>query len=129
VAHTNNEHDGKAVSDAVLNRFQTLNHILQSKAFQEAKNQLESKKLAGDQQQETALNLTVKQEKPSGEERNQSPYYKLAEEWKKGEQLLESQPHALLNGVQEDPVAMETESQELTDNEKVDKTLFFLIDC
>ncbi|XP_053379356.1 uncharacterized protein LOC123526841 isoform X2 [Mercenaria mercenaria] len=83
------------ISSVAFQRFQTLNRVLQSDAFQAAKNQLEKKKTLvknGDSQDDTSspLNLIVKPPKPENSNlsnESHQQYFRLAEEWKKGEQL------------------------------------------
>lgn len=87
--------ENSSISSIAFQRFQTLNRVLQSDAFQAAKSQLEKKKTVlktSDKADETVnpLNLIVKQPKSdcsnlSTESHQQ--YFKLAEEWRKGEQL------------------------------------------
>ena len=127
--------DGVKMSDENLlasipsfERFQTLNRILQSDAFQAAKSQLEMKKLQlekGDQSQEMALNLTMKPTGSSHESskitvkeeeiENQTSYFRLMQEWKENQSTAGA---CYQNGHVEEDVE-ETDSEELTDNEKV----------
>ena len=105
-------------------RFQTLNKILQSEAFQAAKQQLENSWNQSQSQagfQASALNLT-KKEPETGT--NQLDHTRLLEEWRKGGQLQEFQQQfhvkkeSLPNGHSEDMDFM-LSGDALTKNEKV----------
>ena len=105
-------------------RFQTLNKILQSEAFQAAKQQLENSWNQSASQagfQSTALNLT-KKEPETGTD--QLDHTRLLEEWRKGGQLQEFQQQfnvkkeSLPNGHQEEGEFTLT-GEALTKNEKV----------
>ena len=112
-------------------RFQTLNKILQSEAFQAAKQQLEnswnqSQSQARYQHQTSALNLT-KKEPEAGP---QLDHTQLLEEWRKGGQLQQFQQfhvkkEGLPNGHADDTDSIMSE-ESLTKNEKV---YFFLLNC
>lgn len=103
-------------------RFQTLNKILQSEAFQAAKQQLEN---SWNQQQSqagfqtSALNLTKKEP----DEGPKLDHNRLLEEWRKGGQLQEFQKfhvktESLPNGHADDAGLMKS-GESLTKNEKV----------
>lgn len=91
--------DNGHISSFAFQRIQTLNRVLQSDAFQAAKNQLEKKKLIsknGDEVNDALapLNLIVKppkveDESVSGDSHEQ--YFRLAAEWKQGGEQLSSE--------------------------------------
>ncbi|KAH3818492.1 hypothetical protein DPMN_120213 [Dreissena polymorpha] len=88
-----------SISSTAYQRLQTLSHIIQSEAFQNAKNQLEKKPIGqwNGHGEDTALNLSKKTIVPSTRENNdqQQCYFKLAEAWRNGISLG---PSDLLNG-------------------------------
>ena len=111
-----------ATANIDFKRFQTLNKILQSEAFQAAKQQLEISRNQSQSQagcQTAALNLTKKE----AEAGNQLDHTRLLEEWRKGGQLQEFQQfhvkkEGLPNGHPDDGDFM-LSGEVLTKNEKV----------
>lgn len=131
--------DSSAISSNAFQRFQTLNRVLQSDAFQAAKSQLERKKTISDatarhEENAAPLNL-VKNTRTDAHSSSlgrdsQQNYFRLAEEWQKGEQLswnndesselTVSNGEHILNG-HLGPLEYKgiIETDKLTDNEKV----------
>ena len=113
-------------------RFQTLNKILQSEAFQTAKQQLEnswnqSQSLPGFQHQTSALNLTKKE----GNAGTLLDHTQLLEEWRKGGQLQEFQQfhikkEGLPNGQAVDADLIKSDGA-LTKNEKVYRIILLVL--
>lgn len=82
------------ISSLAFQRFKTLNHVIRSEVFQNAKNQLEKKKILengnkADSSEDGALNLVVSEKKGASDAPRNS-YYRLAEEWKEGRELSHS---------------------------------------
>ena len=96
-AHSNlvENGDSNSISNLAFQRLKALNHVIRSDVFQNAKSQLEKKKVLDNLQkgtnfEEAALNLVVNQHK----EKSISPghsYFRLAEEWKQGREPSNSQ--------------------------------------
>ncbi|XP_060594802.1 uncharacterized protein LOC132749124 isoform X2 [Ruditapes philippinarum] len=95
-SNAENVPENSHISSIAFQRFQTLNRVLQSDAFQAAKNQLEKKKSltllnsVNKDDSSTPLNLIVKGPNSVDSVSNTEShhqYFRLAEEWKKGEQL------------------------------------------
>lgn len=127
--------DSSSFSSLAFQRLKALNHVIRSDVFQNAKSQLEKKKVIdslnkGTNDEEAALNLVVNQRKDKVDSPGQS-YFLLAEEWKKGRESGDSsaaegqirstktdQSTSLVNGEIGDLGEL-LQTDKLTKNEKV----------